>query len=82
MFYWLFFIKNILMIYRIALHFLKLPEAASPGVIALAQELTNTTTHSKMKRRVIIGRVFFYKSKEAPNYILSQKRSKRVVNMR
>lgn len=62
MFHRLFFTKVVLMRYRIALHFLKLPFAASPGVTALAQELNNTTTtQRKRNRRVIIGWEFFIK---------------------
>lgn len=41
-----------------ALHFLKLPEAASPGVMARAQEVNNATTQRNKKIRVIIGREF------------------------
>jgi hypothetical protein len=58
MFHWVFFIKNAVNHQRMALHFLKLPDAASPGVIALAQELKSTITHKEINKRVIIGKYF------------------------
>lgn len=61
MFYRLFVAKDFLIHYRIALHFLKLPDAASPGVRALAQELNSITIHRKANKRVIIGWEFFIK---------------------
>lgn len=56
MFYRVFFVAVLLSVYLMALHFLKLPEAASPGVMARAQDVNNATTKRNKKIRVIIGR--------------------------
>lgn len=81
MFHRVFFAAVFLANYRMALHFLKLPVAASPGVMARAQELNSTITKRKTKIRVIIGRQFFYKSSFTLYIHLPEKRSKILVKV-